>query len=484
MNYETFVGLEIHVELKTESKLFCGCKTLYGSQPNSQCCPICTGMPGALPVMNKKAVELAVKAGLALNCSISKYNSMDRKNYFYPDSPKSYQITQQFNPICRNGYLDIEYDGIKKRIGITRIHLGEDAGKLLHDGDSSKTLIDYNRAGIPLIEIVTEPHINTPEEATAFLEELRLILLYIGVSDVRMQEGSLRCDVNLSIRPAGETELGTRTEMKNLNSFRAVSRAIRHEEERQISLVESGAKVGWETRRWDDRKNRSFTLREEQDLWDYRYFQDPDLTPFIVPDSLVKEIRVNMPELPEAKRARFISEYSLPLYDTRVLVQSKTMTDFFEECLGLYDPERTPKSSKVMSNWLMGEVSRLLKDRNIGLDELGLTPLHLSELQKHIDKGTISGSMAKEILVICCDTGKAPSQVIESKGLAQISDVDELKSVIRLVIDENPGPVEDFRAGKDKALGYMIGQVMRMTGGKANPQLANRLFQAEIQKGR
>lgn len=480
MNFETVVGLEIHVELKTQSKMFCSCKTEYGGHPNSQCCPICMGMPGTLPTINKRAVELAIRTGLALNCTISEYNAMDRKNYFYPDLPKSYQITQQYHPLCRQGYLDIELEGKKKRIGITRIHLEEDAGKLIHDSEGLQSWIDYNRAGVPLIEIVTEPHIESPDQAVAFLEELRLILLYLDVSDCKMQEGSLRCDVNLSIRPKGQTTLGTRTEMKNLNSFRAVYRAIEHEAKRQHAAIESGFEIIQETRRWDDAKGESFPMREKQDAQDYRYFQDPDLMPFVVSHSLVEEIMKNMPELPAQKRDRFISEYGLPKYDASILTASQTMANFFETSLALYDNDKRPKSAKVISNWLMGEVLRLLKDRNLELEALNLSPVHLVQLLKLVDEGVVSGSMAKEVFVWMCDTGHSPEKIVEERGLKQISDIDQLRDIIRTVIKENPKSIEDYRAGRKKAFGHLVGQTMKKTKGKANPQLVNRILEEEI----
>ncbi|NLN42201.1 MAG: Asp-tRNA(Asn)/Glu-tRNA(Gln) amidotransferase subunit GatB [Clostridiales bacterium] len=480
MKYETVVGLEIHVELKTQSKMFCACSTAFGSEPNSQCCPICLGIPGALPTINKKAVELAIKTGLALNCKISEYNTMDRKNYFYPDLPKAYQTTQQYHPICRDGYLDINIDGRKKRVGITRIHLEEDAGKLIHDSENSLSLIDYNRAGVPLIEIVTEPHIESPEEAVAFLEELRNILIYLDVSDCKMQEGSLRCDVNLSIRPKGQTSLGTRTEMKNLNSFRAVQRAIKNEAERQQNILESGGEILQETRRWDDLKGQSVAMREKQEADDYRYFQDPDLVPFIIDNQMVEKIKNNMPELPAQKRERFVSEYGLPEYDSRILTSSRELADFFEASVKLYDEMKGSKESKTVSNWLMGDLMRLTKELGVELGDLKLTPSLLVQLLKLIDQGVISSPIAKEVFDEMCQSGQEPDKIVEKKGLRQISDIDQLKEIVREVIQENPKTIADYKAGKKKAFGHLVGQTMKKTKGKANPQLVNKLLQDEI----
>lgn len=482
MKYETVIGLEIHVELKTESKMFCACTTKYGGQPNSQCCPICMGMPGTLPIINKKAVELAIRTGLALNCNIMKYNTMDRKNYFYPDLPKSYQITQQYHPICRGGYLQVDMDGNKKRIGITRIHLEEDAGKLIHDSKGAQTLVDYNRAGVPLIEIVTEPHIESPDQAVAFLEELRRILLYLDVSDCKMQEGSLRCDVNLSIRPKGEFSLGTRTEMKNLNSFRAIHRAIKHEAARQVSVIESKDRILQETRRWDDLSGMSISMREKQDAQNYRYFQDPDLMPFIVNKSLIDAIKANMPELPDQKRERFMLEYGLPQYDADIIVSSKSMADFFENCLDLYDIEKKPESAKKVSNWLMGDVMRLMKEQDIKSDGIKLSPSLLVQLLRLVDEGTISSSMGKDVFTEMWDTGQTPIEIVDRKGLRQISDEDQLRDIIRGVIRENPKSLEDYLNGRKKAFGHLVGQTMKKTKGKANPQLVNQLLKEEIRK--
>ncbi|HZJ83620.1 MAG TPA: Asp-tRNA(Asn)/Glu-tRNA(Gln) amidotransferase subunit GatB [Clostridia bacterium] len=480
MNYEAVIGLEIHVELNTKSKMFCGCSTKFGGQPNSQCCPLCTGMPGTLPSMNKEAVRLAVMAGLALNCNVSQYNRMDRKSYFYPDLPKGYQITQQYFPICRGGHLDIQLDGQRKRIGITRIHLEEDAGKLVHDELKSNSLVDYNRAGIPLIEIVTEPHIESPEEAVEFLEELRLILVYLGVSECKMAEGGLRCDVNLSIKPKDQDKLETRTEMKNLNSFRAIYRAIKYETSRQLEVIGSGEQILQQTRKWDDSKGIGITMRDKEQAHNYRYFNESHLPPFEIDNYFIDKLKVNLIELPAQKRERFVREYKIPEYDARVLTTSNLLASFFEDCLKEYDNKDLSIKAKTTSNWIMGDVMRLMKEHGVEIQDLKLKPAGLVELMELVDDKTISGTMAKDVLEDMCIKGKSAQAIVADKGLEQISGMDELGEIVRAVMEENPKSIQDIIAGKKKALGYLVGQTMKKTKGKANPQLVNKILKDEL----
>lgn len=476
MKYEVVIGLEIHAELSTESKAFCGCSTKFGAAPNTQCCPVCIGMPGALPVINKKALEYTIKAGLALNCSIARYTKMDRKNYFYPDLPRACQISQYDLPVCQNGYLDIVVNGSTRRIGINRIHLEEDAGKLLHDQYADSTLVDLNRSGVPLIEIVTEPDLRSAEEAKAFLENLRSILRYIDVSDCKMEEGSLRCDVNISVRPEGQKEFGVRTEMKNLNSFRAVYRAIEYEANRQIAILEEGGTVLRETRRWDDGVGKSFSMRAKEHAQDYRYFPEPDLPPIEIDDQWVEDIRKQIPELPAQKQRRYMEEYGLPEYDAGILTSSRDLADYFESCVKLYE------NPKVISNWLMGDFLRLVNEKNMEISNVPVTAESLVKLLKLIDSKVISGPIAKTVFEEMFDTGKDPEVIVEEKSLKQISDRDELVSVIKKVLAENPKSVEDYKKGKKKALGFLVGQTMKATKGKANPQLVNEILLEELEK--
>ena len=471
MNYQTVIGLEVHSELATESKIFCGCTTAFGGAPNTHCCPVCVGMPGVLPVLNKKAVEYTVKAGLALHCEISNFSKMDRKNYFYPDLPKAYQISQYDLPLCRNGYLDIEVEGKAKRIRILRIHLEEDAGKLLHDAHDDGTLVDYNRGGVPLMEIVTHPDMSSPEEAVAFMEKLRSILLYIGVSDCKMEEGSLRCDLNLSVRPEGGP-LGTRTEMKNLNSFKAAYRAARYEAKRQIKVLEKGKSIIQETRRWDDAAGKSLGMRSKEEAHDYRYFPEPDLVPIQIPPERVEELRGELPELPEAKKKRYIDEYSLPEYDAEILTGSHALAQYFEAVIALY-PE-----PKEVSNWLMGDVLRLMKDHES--DEIPVPAERLAVLCTRVSDGAISRSAGKTVLEALFQEDNDVDALIKSLGLAQVSDAGELEGIVAKAIADNPQSVEDYKAGKGKALGHLMGQVMRATKGKANPQMVNELLRKKL----
>jgi len=476
MKYEVVIGLEIHAELSTQSKAFCGCSTKFGAAPNTQCCPICIGMPGVLPVINKKALEYTIKAGLALNCSIARYTKMDRKNYFYPDLPRACQISQYDMPVCQNGYLDIVVNGSTRRIGINRIHLEEDAGKLLHDQYADSTLVDLNRSGVPLIEIVTEPDLRSAEEAKVFLETLRTILRYIDVSDCKMEEGSLRCDVNISVRPEGQKEFGVRTEMKNLNSFRAVYRAIEYEANRQIAIMEEGGTVLRETRRWDEGAGKSFSMRAKEHAQDYRYFPEPDLPPIEIDDEWVEEIRRQIPELPDQKRRRYVEEYGLPEYDAGILTSSKDLADYFENCVKLYE------NPKAISNWLMGDFLRLVNEKNIEISDVPVTAENLVKLLKLIDSKVISGPIAKTVFEEMFNTGKDPEAIVEEKGLKQITDRDELVKVIKRVLEENPKSVEDYKKGKKKALGFLVGQTMKATRGKANPQLVNEILLEELEK--
>lgn len=471
MAYETVIGLEVHAELATESKIFCGCTTAFGGEPNTHCCPVCIGMPGVLPVLNQKAVEYTVKTGLALHCEISHFSKMDRKNYFYPDLPKAYQISQYDLPLCRDGYLDIEADGAWKRIRILRIHLEEDAGKLLHDAHEDGTLVDYNRGGVPLMEIVTHPDMSSPEEAVAFMEKLRAILMYIGVSDCKMEEGSLRCDLNLSVRPEGGP-LGTRTEMKNLNSFKMALKAAQYEAKRQIKVLDKGGTVTQETRRWDDAAGKSVGMRSKEEAHDYRYFPEPDLVPIRMPQERVEELRAGLPELPDAKKARYIDQYSLPAYDAEILTGSVSLAAYFESVIALY-PE-----PKEVSNWLMGDVLRLMKDQES--DTIPVPPDTLALLCRRVSEGVISRSAGKTVLETLFGEGGEVDALIEKLGLKQVSDAGALDAVIDRVLADNPQSVEDFKTGKRKALGHLMGQVMKATGGKANPQMVNELLRKKL----
>lgn len=474
LSYETVIGLEVHAELSTQSKIYCNCTTAFGGEVNTHCCPICTGMPGVLPVLNKKVVDYAIKAGLATNCEITPFGKQDRKNYFYPDLPKAYQTSQYDLPVCQNGYVDIEVDGQKKRVGITRIHIEEDAGKLTHDEWGSGSLVDYNRCGVPLIEIVTEPDMRSAEEARVFLETLKSILQYIDVSDCKMQEGSLRCDVNLSVRPAGQKEFGTRTEMKNVNSFRAAVRAMEYESKRQIDELESGGEIEQETRRWDDDKGISFTMRSKEEAHDYRYFPEPDLVPIVIDREWIESIRKMLPELPVAKRERYVREYELPEYDAGVITASRTLAGFFEECV---DQGANPKT---VSNWFMGDLMRILKDKNIEPEDIPFPAQYIAKLIALIEKGTISGSIAKKVLALMFEEIQDPEVIVKEKGLVQISDESQLAEIVAKVLKDHPKSVEDYKSGKGQALGFLVGQTMKATKGKANPQMVNKLLKETL----
>ncbi len=467
MKYETVVGLEVHVELSTKTKIFCGCSTEFGKEPNSHCCPICLGMPGAIPLMNKSVVEYAAKAGLALNCQIAEFSRFDRKNYFYPDLPKAYQISQYYIPLAKNGYIEIETNGQKKRIGVRIMHMEEDAGKLIHEEGSAYSLVDLDRAGVPLVEIVSEPDIRSGEEAWLYLNTLKTILQYIEVSDCKMEEGSLRCDINVSIRPEGSKEFGTKVEVKNLGSFRAVRRAIEYEEKRQREILESGGNVLQETRRWDEARGITTYMRGKIEN---RYSPEPNMAPIIINKDWKQEILNQIPELPDARKARFMKEYGLPEYDASVITASKILSNFYEECVKYYhDP-------KVVSNWLMVELLSILNETGEGIKDLKFTPKQFCNMLSMIDKGTISGKIAKDVFREMFDTGKSPGDIVKEKGLVQISDEAQLESIAKQVIDDNPKSVEDYKNGKKKALGFLVGQIMKETKGKANPQMANTIL--------
>ena len=476
MEYEIVIGLEVHSELATKSKIYCSCTTEFGGEPNTHCCPICTGMPGVLPVLNKNVVEYAVRAGLATNCTIADFSKQDRKNYFYPDLPKAYQTSQYDLPLCQNGHIDIEVDGEQKRIGITRIHIEEDAGKLMHDEWETGTLVDYNRCGVPLIEIVSEPDMRSAEEAKAFLEKLKAILEYTEVSDCKMQEGSLRADVNLSVRPKGQKEFGTRTEMKNLNSFRGIIRAIEAEAQRQISELESGGVIVQETRRWDDNKGVSYAMRSKEEAHDYRYFPEPDLVPIVVDKEHIEEIRTSLPELPDARKKRYVSEFGLPEYDAAMITTSKALADFFEQAVS------ESNNAKAVSNWIMGDLMRILKDRGMEYDEIPFPPLYLAKMIALIDKGTISGTIAKKVFEKMFDSKKDPEVIVKEEGLEVVSDEGALAAVVKKILENNPQSVEDYKGGKEKGFGFLVGQAMKETRGKANPQLINKILKEELDK--
>ena len=476
MEYEVIIGIEVHAELSTKTKIYCGCTTEFGGDPNTHCCPVCTGMPGALPVLNEKVVEYAVKAGLATGCEIQRESKQDRKNYFYPDLPKAYQISQFDKPLCEHGEVLLEVGGTKKKIGITRIHIEEDAGKLVHDSYTGGTLVDLNRAGVPLIEIVSEPDMRSSADAVAYVEKLKGILEYIGVSDCKMQEGSLRADVNLSIRPVGQKEFGTRTETKNLNSFRAIARAIEFEIERQKEVLESGGKIYQETRRWDDAEGKGYAMRTKEDAHDYRYFPEPDLLPIHLSEEYIENLKNTLPELPESRKARYINEIGLPEYDAGIITSSKYLSDFFEEAT------KECGNAKAVSNWIMGDIIRVVKEKYLEYSELPITPLNLAKLIKLVDAGTISSSVARKVFDEVVETGKEPDVIVKEKGLVQISDEGAIKEVVNKIIVANPQSIVDYKAGKDRALGFLVGQCMKEMKGKGNPQILNKLILEELNK--
>ncbi len=468
--YETVIGLEVHVELATKTKIFCGCSTAFGGEPNTHTCPVCTGMPGSLPVLNKQVLEYAVAVGLATNCTITRNCKFDRKNYFYPDNPQNYQISQLYLPICRDGRVEIETQDGRKFVGIHEIHMEEDAGKLIHDEWEDCSLVDYNRSGVPLIEIVSEPDMRSSEEVIAYLEKLRMTIQYLGASDCKLQEGSMRADVNLSVREAGAKEFGTRTEMKNLNSFKAIARAIEGERERQIDLIESGEKVVQETRRWDDSRGESYAMRSKEDAQDYRYFPDPDLVPIVLDDAFLDEIRAKQPEFREEKMRRYKQEYDIPDYDIEIITDSKHMADLFEETVAL------GSQPKKVSNWLMGETLRLLKEKGMDPEDICFSPENLAKLIALVDAKAINSSVAKEVFEVMFEKDLDPGKYVEEKGLKTVNDEGALRKTVEEVIAANPQSVADFKSGKEKAIGFLVGQTMKAMKGKAAPGMVNRVL--------
>lgn len=469
--YETVIGLEVHVELATKTKIFCGCRTDFGGAVNAHTCPVCTGMPGSLPVLNKKVVEYAMAVGLATNCDITKDCKFDRKNYFYPDNPQNYQISQLYLPICRNGYVDIELsDGSVKPVRIHEIHMEEDAGKLIHDNRPGASLVDYNRSGVPLIEIVSEPDMSNAEEVIAYLEKLRLIIQYLGASDCKLQEGSMRADVNLSVREVGSSEMGTRTEMKNLNSFSGITRAIEAETIRQINIIEQGGAVEQETRRWNDDAGESYGMRSKEDSKDYRYFPDPDLVSLHISDEWIEEIRSKQPEFKTEKMKRYKEEYGIPDYDIGIITDYKKLADIFEETTELCG------NPKKVSNWLMVETMRILKEKSMDATEVRFSPKNLAALIKMTDAGSINSSVAKEVFEHIFEEDIDPVKYVEEHGLGQVNDEGALRATIEEIIANNPQSVEDYRSGKEKAIGFLVGQTMKAMKGKANPGMVNEML--------
>jgi aspartyl-tRNA(Asn)/glutamyl-tRNA(Gln) amidotransferase subunit B len=478
MKFEPVIGLEIHAQLQTRTKIFCGCSTSFGAPPNSHVCPVCLGMPGALPVLNRAAVDYAIKAALALGCDVQPLSIFARKNYFYPDLPKGYQISQYERPLALGGGLDITIDDRTKHVGLTRIHMEEDAGKSLHEGfpDSDRrTYIDYNRSGVPLIEIVTEPDMRSAAEAAEFFERLRDILVWLGVNDGNMEEGSLRCDANVSVRPLGQERFGTKAEVKNLNSFRHLQKALEYEIDRQIDVIEGGARVIQETRLWDSTSGRTVSMRSKEEAHDYRYFPEPDLPPLVVDQARIANVRESMPELPEARRQRFVAAYGLPPYDAGVLTSSAGLADYFEKVAA------ASGNPKAASNWVMGELLRTMKERGVAIEQVPLTPAALAGLISLVEKGTISSSIAKGVFGKMYDTGRSADEIVAAEGLAQNSDEGALLAIVRDVIARNSEAAAQYRAGQQKTFGFLVGQVMKGSGGKANPKLANELLKRELQ---
>ncbi|HEV8317404.1 MAG TPA: Asp-tRNA(Asn)/Glu-tRNA(Gln) amidotransferase subunit GatB [Vicinamibacterales bacterium] len=477
MEYEPVIGLEIHAHLLTRTKIFCGCSTAFGAPPNSQVCPVCVGLPGALPVLNSRAVDYAIKAALALGCDVQPVSIFARKNYFYPDLPKGYQISQYERPLALRGSLEFTVAGQAKRVGITRVHMEEDAGKSLHEGfpDSDrKTYLDFNRSGVPLIEIVTEPDMRSAAEAAEFFTRLRAILVWLGVNDGNMEEGSLRCDANVSVRPVGQERFGTKAEVKNVNSFKYLQKALEYEIGRQIEVLRGGGRVTQETRLFDSATGRTFSMRSKEEAHDYRYFPEPDLPPLVVSEARLAAVRETMPELPEARRKRFVAAYAIPDYDAGVLTQSAALADYFEKTAG------AAGNAKAASNWIMGELLRTMKERGVAIDEVPLAPDALAGLIKVIDRGTISSSTAKDVFAKMYDSGRSAEEIVKAEGLAQIGDESTVMPIVRKVIEDHPDAVAQYRAGKQQTFGFLVGQVMKASRGKANPALANQLLKQEL----
>ena len=474
MEYEPVIGLEVHAQLLTKTKIFCGCSTKFGAAPNSNTCPICLGMPGVLPVMNKKVVEYTIKMAVATHCRINRENSFARKNYFYPDLPKGYQISQYAYPLAEGGYVDVEINGGKRRIGITRIHMEEDAGKSIHDENQPSSYVDLNRAGVPLIEIVSEPDMRSPEEGVGYLRRLHEILVYLEICDGNMEEGSFRCDANISLRPKGEEKFGIRAELKNMNSFRNVQRALEYEIKRQQYVLESGGEVMQETRLWDDSQGVTHPMRSKEEAHDYRYFPDPDLVPLVISEEWIEEVRKTIPELPLRKRGRFVKEYNIPPYDAGVLTASRDLADFYEEAV------KHSGKPKIASNWIMGDILGHLKDDKKDIKDSPVTPEALAKMINFIEDGTISGKIAKEVFEEMWKTGKQPKEIIEEKGLVQITDIGALETAIGEILEANPAQLEQYKQGKEKVFGYFVGQVMKVTKGKANPKLVNEILRKKL----
>jgi aspartyl-tRNA(Asn)/glutamyl-tRNA(Gln) amidotransferase subunit B len=478
MPYEAVIGLEVHAELLTDSKVFCGCSAKFGAPPNQNTCPVCLGMPGALPVLNRRVVDCAIRAGLAAHCEIARYSRWARKNYFYPDLPKGYQISQYELPLCLNGYIEIQNDGAAKTVRLTRIHMEEDTGKNIHDAHGDSSLVDFNRCGVPLLEIVSEPDIRSPQEAGAYLRKLRTILQYLEICDGNMEEGSFRCDANVSVRPRGVTELGTKVEIKNMNSFRAVERALEYEIKRQAGVLGGGGRLVQETRLWDPDREVTRPMRSKEHADDYRYFPEPDLLPLVVGEEWVESVRRGLPELPDARRERFVQEYGLPAYDAEVLTQRKDVADYYEAAVRHY------RNPKALSNWVMGDLLRIIRDRKLDtalvIQDWPVPPERLAALVELIDSGEISGKIAKSVFDEMVNTGKAPVQIVAEQGLTQVSDESAILGAIDAVLAANADKVAQYRSGKDKLFGFFVGQVMKATQGKANPQKVNELLRSRL----
>jgi len=476
-DYEVVIGLEVHVQLNTESKMFCSCSTKFGSSPNTQVCPVCLGFPGVLPVVNKKAMDLAMMTAMALNCGISKFTKFDRKHYFYPDLPKNFQTSQFDKPLSRDGYLEIKLEKGTKKVRLKRIHIEEDAGKLIHQEGESASYVDYNRSGTPLLEIVTEPDIYSPDEAYGLLTQLKSILEYLEVSDCNMEEGSLRCDANISLRPAGQSELGVKTEVKNMNSFKGIKQALNYETDRQMKLLNANEAVIQETRLWNSDKEVTTSMRTKEEAHDYRYFPEPDLLPIVPDDSRLDEIKKSIPELPAARKERFMTGYKLSVYDAEILTCSRKLADYFEATL------KEHNNPKTVANWIMGDLTSCMRSTGLSIYTIPFKPPDLAETLNMIDSGKISGKMGKELLREAVETGKKPSRIVEEKGLSQVSDEKSLKEAVVKVIASNPKAVEDFKSGKPSALGFLMGQIMKETKGKANPKLVNELLRKSLKEG-